>query len=99
MLRALHVCAPGGSAYASLGAVALGAVGFPGYVTGVAQSTFQRYPLVLAFQGNLYNCRELFTTQHSQTSPVQNLLHLYMQEGLELLQRLRGEFALALWDG
>jgi asparagine synthase (glutamine-hydrolysing) len=71
----------------------------PGYVTGVVQSTFQRYPLALAFQGNLYNGRELFTAEHSKTSMVQNLLHLYMQEGLELLQRLRGEFALALWDG
>lgn len=99
MLRALPVYAPGERAHASLGAVALGAVGFPGYMTGVAQSTLQRLPLILAFQGNLYNSRELFATEHSQTSPVQHLLHLYMQEGLELLQRLRGEFALALWDG
>ncbi len=99
MMRALHVFAPGESAQACLGAVTLGAVGFPGYVTGVAQSTLQRYPVALAFQGSLYNCGELFATEHSQNSPAQNLLHLYMQEGLELLQRLRGEFTLALWDG
>jgi hypothetical protein len=28
----------------------------------VAQSTLQRYPLVLAFQGNLHNCHGAHTT-------------------------------------
>lgn len=99
MLQALSLSTAGELSQVSSGAVTLGAVGFPGYVAGVAESSLQGASLTLAFQGSLYNWGELRTPESFKGPSVRSLLQLYMHEGLEFLQRLRGEFALALWDG
>ena len=61
--------------------------------------------IAIVLNGEIYNFRELrpaleakghrFTTQ----TDTEVVVHLYEEYGLEAVQRLRGMFALALWDG
>jgi asparagine synthase (glutamine-hydrolysing) len=61
--------------------------------------------IAVVLNGEIYNFRELrpalearghrFTTQ----ADTEVIVHLYEEYGVEAVQRLRGMFALALWDG
>ncbi|HEY6137960.1 MAG TPA: asparagine synthase (glutamine-hydrolyzing) [Thermoanaerobaculia bacterium] len=63
----------------------------------------RRGELVIVFNGEIYNYRDLraelrgvvFTSQ----SDTEVLLRLYERDGAAMLGKLRGMFALALWDG
>ena len=61
-----------------------------------------RYSIV--FNGEIYNFRELRKTLERQgvlfrtTSDTEVLLELYAREGHAMLGRLRGMFAMAIWD-
>src|SRR5215831_2153769 len=62
----------------------------------------QRYSIV--FNGEIYNFRDLRRSLERQgvpfrtTSDTEVLLALYGREGVGMLRRLRGMFALAIWD-
>lgn len=63
------------------------------------------HPLVLTYNGEIYNFRELrdelIGKGHSFESHTDSeiLLHLYAEEGIAMLSRLNGIFAFAIYDG
>jgi len=99
MVRASDFSDQGEGFTTILGSTAIGARKSPGRLAGVAETTLHERPFALAFHGNLYNLGELFPLKERDLNPLSGLLELYIKEGIAFLQRLRGEFALALWDG
>lgn len=99
IVRALDVSGQGEGFTVSLGSVGMGAQRFFGRLAGVAKMTLHERPLALAFHGSLYNSGELFPPEGRESDPLIRVLGLYLREGMAFLQQLRGEFALALWDG
>jgi len=61
--------------------------------------------LALVFNGEIYNYQELRAELEAQghrfrtTSDTEVILHLYARHGAALVNRLRGMFTIALWDG
>src|ERR1700733_1260882 len=60
--------------------------------------------LVVTFNGEIYNYPQLRTQLEAEgarlqtTSDTEVLLHLYARFGSELVHRLRGMYAFAIWD-
>src|ERR1700751_4038233 len=60
--------------------------------------------LVIVFNGEIYNYPELRTELEHEgvrfrtTSDTEALLHLYSRDGANMVHRLRGMFAFAIWD-
>ncbi len=98
MMRALTPRGEGGEAWRSEWA-GLGARGFQGYRSGIAETAASGQPVVLAFHGSLYNLKELSPKGGQNSDVLSVILAVYLKEGLGFVPRLRGDFVLALWDG
>ncbi len=99
MVDALSMGREDGRGAFSLGPVAVGVQGFGDSLAGVAQLTQGGASLGLAFYGSLYDLRELRVAGKQESETLTELLRLYLKEGISFVHKLRGEFALALWDG
>lgn len=98
MIRALGFGGPGRGPTAWFDSGGLGACECPGYDWGVAHRELHGATVALAFQGRMYNAGELKSAGEADAPLTDVLLALYVREGMRLLDRLRGDFALALWD-
>ena len=83
----------------SPGRAALGAQGFPGRRSGVARLDVHGEVLALAFHGSLYESESFPTSETPRDDLPRSILRLYEKEGVDFLQRLTGDFAVAIWDG
>lgn len=99
MAQALATSAQGLTSTVVFGSVGLAAQSFPGRLAGVTELKVKGRPLGLAFHGSLYNLPELSYGSGQDVNPFERLLHCYLKEGVAFVRGLRGEFALALWDG
>jgi asparagine synthase (glutamine-hydrolysing) len=72
-------------------------------VTGFQPVTNETGDIVCVFNGELYNFSELRAELRGHdvrgTGDTPVLPHLYEEDGPDFVRRLRGMFALALWDG
>ena len=98
MIQTLDKSVQGGSSKACFGSVGMGAQGFPGCLSGIAETKLNGQALALAFHGTIHNLKKLFHLQEHDSNPLLGLLHLYLKEGMEFLHELHGEFALAIWE-
>ena len=106
LTEALHHRGPDGSGYFGDGQIALGhrRLAIVDLEGGRQPMTDESGRLQLVCNGEIYNSpelrRELERRGHrfATRCDVEVILHLYEEEGVECVRRLRGMFAFALWD-
>ena len=101
MMRGLNASSDDESESVALSAprVGLGAQPFPGRLSGVSKLVHGINALGLAFHGSVYNMDELTVRADHHSDPIRKLLCMYVEQGIEFVRCVRGEFALAIWDG
>lgn len=99
MTRALSMATCYEGSFVQFGCTGMGTQPFPGRITGTASLERDGQPLALAFHGDLYNRRELGLPESDDSAVIAVLLSMFRKRGIDFLKDLRGEFALALWDG
>ncbi len=99
MVGALDVARQGPGVILTSGAVGMAAQTFPGRLAGIADANRFGHHFVLAFHGSVYNLKQLLPLAEDMHDPISALLYLYLREGMSCIERFRGEFALAIWDG
>jgi asparagine synthase (glutamine-hydrolysing) len=99
MLRALDITGQCQGSSVTLPPVKLAAQTFPGRLSGVRQLTRQGEISALAIHGSIYNIDEAISNRGPDSDPLLDLLRLYLEKGVGFVERLRGEFAIAVWDG
>ncbi|WP_027183825.1 asparagine synthase (glutamine-hydrolyzing) [Desulfovibrio inopinatus] len=73
-------------------------------VTGDQPMTNEDRSIWIVFNGEIYNFQELRQDlercghRFTSTSDTETILHLYEQEGVDCVHKLRGMFAFAIWD-
>ncbi len=98
MVRSLDVAGDSDGSSLVSGSVGMGSQRFPGRLTGVAQRTSQGRVSIIAFHGSIYNLKELIREETLDIDIFAQLLLLYSKHGIDFIQQIRGEFALAVWD-
>src|SRR5579883_214776 len=105
MTDALRHRGPDGEGFHASGPIALGhrRLAIIDLVTGAQPLFNEDRTLCIVFNGEIYNYRELraeLGSHHvlSTESDTEVLLHLYEDHGEQMLARLRGMFAFAIWD-
>ncbi len=94
----IHVTGPAGLAQRRLSIIDLS----PG---AVAPLSNEDGTIWVTFNGEIYNFQQLRAELAARghvfrtASDTEVIVHLYEQDGLDCLSRLRGMFALAIWDG
>lgn len=79
---------------------AMGGVPFQDCITTLGERNSGGATLAVLFYGDLYNLQELVKEVGCDERNVPGiLLDLYSDHGMKFVDKLRGEFALALWDG
>jgi asparagine synthase (glutamine-hydrolysing) len=68
-------------------------------LASTCQTKVHQWSYGLSFYGSLLNGDEVLGTEGAGTPVADGLLRLYLDEDLRMLDRLRGEFVLAIWDG
>ena len=99
MIRALATDGNGSGSWICYPHVAFGHQHYRGFQQGTVELQVGGAHIVLSFHGNIYNWQEFDSGRPSHGKPLLSILEIYEHSGLEFLSRLRGEFALALWDG
>ncbi len=99
MVRALGFGGPGRGPTTRFDSGGLGACECSGYDWGVTHRELHGTTVALAIQGRLYNAGDLKAADELDAPLPDVLLALYLREGMRLVDRLRGDFALAIWDG
>lgn len=99
MVHALDVARQGPGVILTSGPVGMAAQRFPGRLAGLAEAICHGHRFILAFHGSLYNLKHLISLTEQEPDPITALLGLYLREAMTFINRLRGEFALAIWDG
>ncbi len=82
-----------------VGPVAMGVSRATQPLASTCQTKVHQWSYGLSFYGSLLNGDEVLGTEGAGTPVADGLLRLYLDEDLRMLERLRGEFVLAIWDG
>ena len=99
MVRALSVSASSDGSATSLDRIALGAQEFPGRLAGVRELRVDGTSSAIAFHGSLFDQSAGLSSNGHAGDVLGALLRAYLKDGADCLRPLRGEFALAIWDG
>ena len=99
MLQALGYRASGESLSVAAGRAAIGARRIGNHLAAAVETVVAGKHYSIACFGSIYNLSQLIGETGSDSKKGIGLLRLYLDEDLAFLERLRGEFALAIWDG
>jgi asparagine synthase (glutamine-hydrolysing) len=99
MVQSLDMIGRDASEMEHCGPAGLAAQGFPGRLAGVIKVIRNETCLAMAFHGTIYNLRELVSSSAQDADVLPQLLSMYQSEGAAFISRIRGEFALGIWDG
>ncbi len=81
----------------SNGPVGLAVRTSPGCDAGIAMDSAGGAVVAVAFHGTLYNPAEF--PPRWEAGPAGRLLDAYLRDGIDFLPRIRGDYALSVWDG
>jgi len=99
MLQALGFRSSGESVTVTVGRASIGARRIGNHLATAAETVVAGRHYAIAFFGSIYNLSHLVGETGPHNEQGLGLLRLYLDEELAFLERLRGEFALAIWDG
>src|SRR5581483_6134511 len=99
MLRVLGNAHEERGSIATVNALGLAVQSSAGYSAGIAKMDVHGSILALAFYGNIYNLSDLIPEERPELDPATALLRMFHKSGPAALEKIRGEFVTALWDG